>query len=92
MKINNGDSISPTKISEERIMYLMNSLALAKDSVRDRYSKSAIFSCAKIDRVFMIPFGYFYFAFWRLKMCKEFPKDNIYQSGSHFVTFQSYLF
>ena len=27
----------------------------------------------------MIPFGYFYFAFWRLKMCKEFPKDKIYQ-------------
>ena len=41
MKINNGDSISPTEISEERIMYLMNSLALAKDSVRDGYSKSS---------------------------------------------------
>ena len=40
----------------------------------------------------MIPFDYFYFPLWRLKMWEKFPKEKIWPISSHFVTFQSYLF
>ena len=46
-----------------------------------------LFCAPKFIGFFMIPFDYFYFPLWRLKMWEKFPKEKMWPIGSHFVTF-----